>query len=281
MRLIKIVSSVAVLVCLTLAPLHASPKGPKAQKPTVAKSSQSKAPKVTTVSQSSKAPKAPKAPQAAAAAKAPKAPKAPTTTAAAKADAKAAKIATKTAKAEAKADVKAAKAESKLATAETTATTSETGDGTTPTPAPSTIDFTSGPVGEKLTKNTKLRSKIETRLQAAGYEGTVYQAAYGFRNLGQFVAATNVSQHTGIPFEQLRIQMTGYSVDATGTVLRANVGPDGTVTLVAPADATMPAPTLSLGQSIQTLKPTVDATAEAQSATVQADAEIAASTVSN
>jgi DNA-binding transcriptional MocR family regulator len=208
----------------------------------------------------------------------------------AKGDAKIAKVEAKTdakvAKTEAKggpgADAKIAKIEAKTANAEPTAGTSETGDvATTPTPTPSTIDFTSGPVGEKLTRNTKLRSKLETRLQAAGYEGTVYQAAYGFKNLGQFVAATNVSQHTGIPFDQLRIQMTGYSVDATGTVLRANVGPDGTVTLVAPADATSPAPTLSLGQSIQTLNPTVDATAEAQSATVQADAEIGASTVSN
>jgi hypothetical protein len=275
---VKTASGVVVLVCLALAPVHASPQGSKGPKPSAVKSSQSKAPKapkVTTVSQpSSKASKPAPAPKAA---KAPKAPKSPA--ASPKADAKLAKVEAKTAKTSAKTEAKVAKADAKAgATAGTTATGDE---GTTPTPTPGAVDFTSGRVGEKLTKNSNLRSKLESRLQAAGYTGSVYEAAYGFKNLGQFVAATNASQRTGIPFEQLRIQMTGYSVDATGTVLRANRGPDGTVTLVAPAEATNPAPTLSLGQSIKTLDPTVDATAEAQRATRQADAEIGATTVSN
>jgi hypothetical protein len=143
------------------------------------------------------------------------------------------------------------------------------------------IDFTQGPVGEKLTRNGALRTKLETRLAAAGYEGTVYQAAYGFRNLGQFVAATNVSQNHQISFEQLKVQMTGLSVDADGMVLKANLGPDGTMTMVDPAEATSPAPTRSLGQSIKTINSTVDSTAAAQTATTQADAEIAATTVNN
>jgi hypothetical protein len=52
--------------------------------------------------------------------------------------------------------------------------------------------------------------------------------------------------------------------------------------MVAPADATNAAPTKSLGQSIQTVKAGVDATAAAQTATAQANAEIqSASTTVN
>jgi hypothetical protein len=103
----------------------------------------------------------------------------------------------------------------------------------------------------------------------------VYQAAYGFKNLGQFVAATNVSRNLGVSFEKLKIQMTGLSVKADGTVMKASLGTDGKVTMMAPASVTNPAPTKSLGQSIQTVKSNVDATAAAATATTQADAEIA------
>jgi hypothetical protein len=138
-----------------------------------------------------------------------------------------------------------------------------------------TVDFTTGTVGQKLTKNTQLAAKLGTRLEHLGYDGTVYQAAYGFKNLSQFVAATNVSQNVGIPFEQLKLQMTGYAVDADGNVQRANLGSNGTVSMVDPEDVTTAAPTSSLGQSIQKLKSTANATVEAQNATTQADAEIA------
>ena len=155
-----------------------------------------------------------------------------------------------------------------------TSTTSTTGTTTT-TPA---IDFTSGAVGSKLTKNTALRTKVQSRLTALGYTGTVYQAAYGFKNLGQFVAATNVSKNLGISFDKLKLQMTGLTVKADGTVLEANVGTNGKVTLVAPALVTNAAPIKSLGQSIQTVKSSVNATAAAQTATTQANAEIAGTT---
>src|SRR4051812_9393342 len=148
--------------------------------------------------------------------------------------------------------------------------------GTTPT---TKIDFTATPVGQKLSRNTALNSKVVTRLQAAGYTGSVYQAAYGFKNLGQFVAATNVSKNLGIPFEQLKVQMTGVKVAADGTVMKAMVDASGKVTLIDPSKTTdpslSPAATKSLGQSIQTLKSGVDSTTAAQTATKQADAEIA------
>jgi hypothetical protein len=129
-------------------------------------------------------------------------------------------------------------------------------------------------VGAKLTKNVALQSKLATRLTALGYGGNVFEAAYGFKNLGQFVAATNVSQNLGIPFEQLKLQMTGLTVDATGKVLQANLNPDGSVTLVDPANVTHAAPTKSLGQSIQTLKPTANATTTASTASAEAEHEI-------
>jgi hypothetical protein len=170
---------------------------------------------------------------------------------------------------------KAAKSKKAGSTATTaTSSTGTTSTSTSPTGTTGTINFTSGKVGEKLAKNSALRSKLESRLTALGYTGTAYQAAYGFKNLGQFLAATNVSRNLGISFEQLKIQMTGLSVNADGTVLRASLGPDGKVTMVDPATATTPAPTKSLGQAIQTVKSTVDATAAAQTATTQADADI-------
>ena len=88
---------------------------------------------------------------------------------------------------------------------------------------------------QKLQQNTNLASKLETRLP----RGTdLMTAAEGFRNLGQFVAAVNVSNNLGIDFVNLKTSM----VD------------DG----------------LSLGQSIQTWKPTANSTREASLAESQA-----------
>ena len=271
MRLVKIATGMAVVLGLTLAPLDAAPKGPSST------ASSTKAPKVA---KTTTAPKAPKA-TAPTTVKAPKLTTAKVTSA----------PKTKAPKTTTKVDAKLAKAETKAARksgTDATTSTSTTGTSETTTPGtttttttPTTVDFTKGAVAEKLAKNTNLRTKLESRLQAAGYDGTVYQAAYGFKNQGQFVAATNVSRNTGASFEQLKLQMTGLSVDADGVVLRANLGTDGKITMVDPADVTNPAPTKSLGQAIKTVKSSVDATAAAQTATTQADAEIAATSVSN
>jgi hypothetical protein len=116
-------------------------------------------------------------------------------------------------------------------------TTSTAGTGATPT----TTTLT--PVQQKLQQNTNLASKLETRLP----KGTdLMTAAEGFRNLGQFVAAVNVSNNLGIDFVNLKTSM----VD------------DG----------------LSLGQSIQTWKPTANSTREASLAESQATVLINAST---
>jgi hypothetical protein len=147
-------------------------------------------------------------------------------------------------------------------------------NATTPAPTSGPINFSSTPVGLKLTRNTALQSKLMTNLTALGYKGTVFEAAYGFKNLGQFVAATNVAQNLSIPFDKLKVQMTGLAVDASGNVTKANLNADGTISMVDPAKVTNAAPTQSLGQSIQSLKPTADATTTANTASKQAEGEI-------
>jgi len=97
-----------------------------------------------------------------------------------------------------------------------------------------------------LAKNTKLRDKLLTRLPA----GTnIDLAAAGFRNLGQFVAAVNVSNNLGLSFDALKARMTG------------------------------PNP-VSLGQAIQQVKglDATTATTTAQTALTQADREIQSTT---
>jgi hypothetical protein len=90
-----------------------------------------------------------------------------------------------------------------------------------------------------LPKNPKLAAKLQGMLPAGL---AVDQAALGFRNQGQFVAAVNVSRNLGIPFVDLKTAMVN----------------DG----------------LSLGQSIQRLKPTTDGDVEASRATRWANRQL-------
>ncbi len=161
---------------------------------------------------------------------------------AAKADTKSTGAATKAAKA----DAKLAKTDQK--------TTRKTGATASSITTPDSIDFTATSLGQKLQKNSVQRSKIEAKLLAAGYTGTIYEAAYGFKNLGQLNAATNQVQNQGMSFELLKVMMTGTYVDPeTHLVYRANRQADGTVKLVDPTLATNPVSTGSLGQSKQAI----------------------------
>jgi hypothetical protein len=72
----------------------------------------------------------------------------------------------------------------------------------------------------------------------------VEQAASGFDNFGQFVAAVNVSHNLDIPFDQLKARVTG--------------------------DSRMP-----LGQAIQELRPDVDGASTAAQADRDARALVA------
>jgi len=80
-------------------------------------------------------------------------------------------------------------------TGSTTTTTATTTTGTT---SPLT------PVQQKLQKNTNLAAKLQSRLPAGTDLNT---AAAGFRNLGQFVAAVNVSNNLGLDFTTLKTAM--------------------------------------------------------------------------
>jgi hypothetical protein len=86
-------------------------------------------------------------------------------------------------------------------TPKATKTTSTATATSLPPPPPGTP---LSPAQLKLQKNTNLAAKLQSRLPA----GTNLQtAASGFRNLGQFVAAVNVSNNLGIPFTELKTRM--------------------------------------------------------------------------
>ena len=116
-------------------------------------------------------------------------------------------------------------------TAKGPATTTKTTTTTTTNTTTVGTNLTLTPVQQKLQRNTNLASKLESRLPA----GTnLITAAAGFRNLGQFVAAVNVSNNLGLSFTQLKsrmvddgmslgqaIQSLRRDVDATTTVRRA------------------------------------------------------------
>lgn len=105
------------------------------------------------------------------------------------------------------------------------------------------------PVAQKLSTKTNLLNKVQSSLPA----GTDLNAATaGFKNFGQFVAAVNVSNNLGIPFADLKASMTGLKMDGTSTGK----------------------PTASLGQSIQQLRPGVNAEMEAQKAETEATRQI-------
>jgi len=73
-------------------------------------------------------------------------------------------------------------------------------------------------VSEKLTDNTKLASKLQGLLPT----GTNLQnAAQGFKNLGQFVAAVHVSHNLGIPFDTLKTKMIGPPKESLGKAIQA------------------------------------------------------------
>ena len=53
----------------------------------------------------------------------------------------------------------------------------------------------------------------------------VQNAARGFKNLGQFVAAAHVSHNLNIPFDQLKAKMIGPDAESLGKAIH-NLRPD-------------------------------------------------------
>jgi hypothetical protein len=140
------------------------------------------------------------------------------------------------------ADTASAHGKPTTTTASTKSSPKENHKSTTTTPTTSPTAPTGAaltPVQQKLQQNTNLASKLQSRLPPGTDLNT---AAAGFRNLGQFVAAVNVSNNLGLDFPTLKTAMVT----------------DGK----------------SLGQAIQAQKSTVDGTAVATRAEHDADTEI-------
>jgi hypothetical protein len=116
----------------------------------------------------------------------------------------------------------------KKSTTTTASTTSSTTVGST-----TSTDTTTVPVGPEM--NSKLQKKLgedsqhATRLAAKLNlpEGiTIQQAAAGFKNWGQFNAAVNLSTSKGIPFNDLKAAMTGWTLPnvLTGDATKTTTG---------------------------------------------------------
>ena len=179
---------------------QASPKTAKAGPKTTAAPKTSSPKKTTTASQTSKAPKTTTAKVTKTTKTTTKTTSSPSTKSA-KADAKSS---TKLAKADAKSTAKSVKADTKATTSEKTSTSTTTPATTTTTPDDRETPVTLTRVQERLEKNTKLAARLEGRLPK-GVD--LMEAADGFKNLGQFVAAVNVSSNLRLDFEKLKTAM--------------------------------------------------------------------------
>jgi hypothetical protein len=102
-------------------------------------------------------------------------------------------------------------------------------------------------VSQRIERNPKLTARLQSLLPAGM---TLDQAAAGFKNQGQFIAALHVSHNLSIPFADLKTAMTGTGHE-------------------------------SLGKAIHDLKPTADATAEAHKADGEAQDDLKASSTPN
>jgi hypothetical protein len=107
------------------------------------------------------------------------------------------------------------------------------------TAPPSTHTPAPNPIATKIASKPQLNAKVTSMLPKGM---TLQQASMGFKNQGQFIAALHVSRNLGIPFSSLKADM----VDKH----------------------------LSLGQSIQDLRPTAQATDEARKAQHAADHDL-------
>jgi hypothetical protein len=112
-----------------------------------------------------------------------------------------------------------------------TTTTSTARNGKTGTV---TTTGTLSPAQQKLQRNTNLARKLQSRLPA----GTDLMAASaGFRNLGQFVAAVNVSKNLGIPFSELKTRMVTDQMSLGQAIQDARPRTTDTTTIVRRAES--------------------------------------------
>ena len=143
-----------------------------------------------------------------------------------------------------------------------TTTTSNKGATTSGTTASSTNGTATelNPIAQKISSKPNLSSKLQAMLPK---DMTLNQASLGFKNQGQFIAALHVSQNLKIPFADLKTAMTGIDPRL----------PPGTT-------QQQPTTTMSLGQSIQKLRPSADADGAAKTAENQATTDLNSTTTS-
>ena len=73
-------------------------------------------------------------------------------------------------------------------------------------------------VSSRLASNPALSARLQPLLPAGS---TLAAASAGFRNQGEFVAALHVSRNLGIPFDQLKTELTGQHPDSLGQAIHA------------------------------------------------------------
>jgi hypothetical protein len=109
-----------------------------------------------------------------------------------------------------------------------------------------------------LAQNTKLSDHLSSLLTKMGVNATPQEACANFKNLGQCVAAIHVANNLGISFNSLACDMTLKPV----------------TTSVCPAGTATGAKGISLGASIDALKPGADSKAESQKAVTQSNQDL-------
>jgi hypothetical protein len=72
-------------------------------------------------------------------------------------------------------------------------------------------------VGAHLQSNPRLAAQVKSMLPSGS---TVTDAATGFKDQGQFLAALHASQNLNIPFDQLKAHMTGSSSLSLGAAIK-------------------------------------------------------------
>jgi hypothetical protein len=102
--------------------------------------------------------------------------------------------------------------------ATTTTTTGKTTAGTTTagTTTKASPHHTPVTVPQRIAANPALAARLQP-LVPSGM--TLAQAAAGFKNQGQFIAALHVSRNLNIPFAKLKAEMTGADHDSLGQAI--------------------------------------------------------------
>ena len=109
-----------------------------------------------------------------------------------------------------------------------------------------------------LAQNTKLSGNLSNLLTKMGVTATPQQACQNFKNLGQCVAAIHVANNLGIDFNKLACDMTLKPITTSTCPAGTAAGTKG----------------ISLGASIDALKPGTDGKTESQKAMTQANQDL-------